>query len=48
MKSLRNVAKAIDKPTAERRLFYSSKDSSEIEDVEGPHIWYEGKDPVVE
>jgi hypothetical protein len=42
------MARAIDQSTAERKLLYSSKDSSDDADVEGPHILSEGKDPIVE
>jgi hypothetical protein len=48
MESLRKMAKAIDLLTAERKLMYSSKDSSDDADVEGSHILSEGKDPIVE
>jgi len=42
------MAKAIDQSTAERKLLYSSKNSGDDADVEGPHILSEGKDPIIE
>lgn len=56
MKSWRKVVKALNKKsTAESKVNFSANDSSEtIEapeeapDVEGPHVLYEGKDPVIE
>jgi hypothetical protein len=48
MQSLRKAVEFIDKSTAERKLLYSTTGSGNITDFEGPHVLYEGHDPVVE
>jgi hypothetical protein len=48
MESLRKAAEFIDKSTTERKLLYSTTDSDDFTDFEGPHVLYDGQEPIVE